>query len=227
MCKCQDKVELSLIETNLVLLLEARKDVALLYVSFVEQKPLKKCQLQRKEALKNALIVGGKVIPPQGVHIPICEADGTFSAIQCDQYLGGCWCVDQNGNEKAGTRTQDGKPKCQQRMFLIFSFLHSSLLLCVNSFARSLSYPFIIHLSSIFHPFVTKARFPLSPRMSQYRRGRKFSLRRPAILQHSATLCNTLQHSATLCDSMEIRPNLSLICHQCVTNLSLIFCKKM
>ena len=205
------KFELSLIETNLVLLLEARKDVTLLYVSFVEQKPLKKCQLQRKEALKNALIVGGKVIPPQGVHIPICEADGTFSAIQCDQYLGGCWCVDQNGNEKAGTRTQDGKPKCQQRMFLIFSFLHSSLLLCVNSFARSLSYPFIIHLSSICHPFVTKARFPLSSMMLQCRRDRKFSI--SATPCDTATLCNTLQHSATLCDSMEIRPNLSLICH--------------
>ena len=118
------KIELNLTAANFVLLLKARKDLTLLYIFFAEQKPLKKCQLQRREALKNALVVGGKIIPPPGVHVPICEADGTFSAIQCDQYLGDCWCVDQNGDEKHGSRTQNGKPICQ-RMLLIFPFLHS------------------------------------------------------------------------------------------------------
>ena len=81
---------------------------------FIGQKTLEKCRQERKKALKSSLVVGGKIIPPLGVHVPICEIDGSFSEIQCDHYTGDCWCVDRNGTEKDGTRTRDGKPICHR-----------------------------------------------------------------------------------------------------------------
>ena len=80
-----------------------------------------KCELKRKEALKDALIVDGKVIPPEKVYVPICEADGNFSVIQCHQFKGECWCVDENGDELSNTRTTEVKPKCHS-MSDAFSF---------------------------------------------------------------------------------------------------------
>ncbi|XP_048581312.1 uncharacterized protein LOC5512067 isoform X7 [Nematostella vectensis] len=46
--------------------------------------------------------------------VPRCLPDGSFEAIQCQPATGKCWCVDVNGNELVGTRT-DSKPVCTSR----------------------------------------------------------------------------------------------------------------
>lgn len=84
-------------------------------IFFAEEKPLTKCELDRKEALKDALIVDGKAIPPYDVYVPICEADGNFSLLQCNQFIGECWCVDEHGIEKKNTRTSEERPICHRK----------------------------------------------------------------------------------------------------------------
>jgi len=41
-----------------------------------------------------------------GAEVPQCEADGSFSPMQCSGSTGYCWCVDQHGIEIEGTRKQ-------------------------------------------------------------------------------------------------------------------------
>ncbi|XP_061539466.1 nidogen-2 [Phycodurus eques] len=54
---------------------------------------------------------GGKPEPQQ--YLPQCEPDGQFSPIQCYGETTYCWCVDQDGREVPGTRSNDVvKPAC-------------------------------------------------------------------------------------------------------------------
>jgi hypothetical protein len=39
-----------------------------------------------------------------GAFVPQCDADGTFSALQCDGSTGACWCARDDGTELTGTR---------------------------------------------------------------------------------------------------------------------------
>ena len=41
--------------------------------------------------------------------VPRCNKDGSFAEIQCLPRVNKCWCVDEYGNEKNGTR-KTGKP---------------------------------------------------------------------------------------------------------------------
>ena len=41
--------------------------------------------------------------------VPRCNEDGSFVEIQCLAVLNTCWCVDEHGSERNGTR-QAGKP---------------------------------------------------------------------------------------------------------------------
>lgn len=41
--------------------------------------------------------------------VPRCNEDGSFVEIQCLPELNSCWCVDEHGSERNGTR-QEGKP---------------------------------------------------------------------------------------------------------------------
>lgn len=43
-----------------------------------------------------------------GAYIPQCEADGSFSALQCHGSIGHCWCTDEQGREINGTRSRPG-----------------------------------------------------------------------------------------------------------------------
>ncbi|XP_077127845.1 thyroglobulin [Ranitomeya variabilis] len=45
------------------------------------------------------------------VHVPSCEDDGSYKSVQC-QEGGQCWCVDDKGREKSGTRIVEETPKC-------------------------------------------------------------------------------------------------------------------
>jgi len=46
------------------------------------------------------------------VHVMKCTEFGQFDEIQCWPWFGTCWCVDQDGNEVAGTKTNSSRPKC-------------------------------------------------------------------------------------------------------------------
>uniref|UniRef100_A0A182NCM9 Thyroglobulin type-1 domain-containing protein n=1 Tax=Anopheles dirus TaxID=7168 RepID=A0A182NCM9_9DIPT len=50
-------------------------------------------------------------IPPKQKYIAQCDIDGSFRTIQCGPG-NVCWCVDEFGNEKSGTRTNNGQPNC-------------------------------------------------------------------------------------------------------------------
>ena len=49
-----------------------------------------------------------------GEYVPQCEEDGSFSAMQCWWSTGYCWCVNENGEEIAGTSLGPGEgfPNC-------------------------------------------------------------------------------------------------------------------
>ncbi|KAM9829004.1 nidogen-2 [Syngnathus typhle] len=46
--------------------------------------------------------------PPVGIFIPQCDSDGRYRPLQCHGSTGHCWCVDNRGQERAGTRTPPG-----------------------------------------------------------------------------------------------------------------------
>uniref|UniRef100_A0A8C2WUU8 Thyroglobulin type-1 domain-containing protein n=1 Tax=Cyclopterus lumpus TaxID=8103 RepID=A0A8C2WUU8_CYCLU len=46
--------------------------------------------------------------PVVGAYVPQCEDNGQYTASQCHGSTGHCWCVDGNGQERAGTRTPPG-----------------------------------------------------------------------------------------------------------------------
>ncbi|XP_045910155.1 nidogen-2 isoform X5 [Micropterus dolomieu] len=48
--------------------------------------------------------------PIIGVYVPQCDASGQYSPLQCHGSTGHCWCVDGQGQERAGTRTSPGAP---------------------------------------------------------------------------------------------------------------------
>ncbi|CAB1456688.1 unnamed protein product [Pleuronectes platessa] len=54
--------------------------------------------------------------PIVGAYVPQCDANGHYTPLQCHGSTGHCWCVDNRGQERGGTRTSAGtQPKdCDQ-----------------------------------------------------------------------------------------------------------------
>nr|XP_019960182.1 PREDICTED: nidogen-2 isoform X7 [Paralichthys olivaceus] len=54
--------------------------------------------------------------PLLGAYVPQCDANGHYTPLQCHSSTGHCWCVDNRGQERGGTRTSPGtQPKdCDQ-----------------------------------------------------------------------------------------------------------------
>uniref|UniRef100_A0A8C2WUR9 Thyroglobulin type-1 domain-containing protein n=1 Tax=Cyclopterus lumpus TaxID=8103 RepID=A0A8C2WUR9_CYCLU len=48
--------------------------------------------------------------PVVGAYVPQCEDNGQYLPLQCHGSTGHCWCVDDRGQERAGTRTPPGRP---------------------------------------------------------------------------------------------------------------------
>lgn len=63
------------------------------------------CQKERQVAL------GWKGIPSAESFVPTCRPDGEYNVVQCHSSLSICWCVEKNGIEKQGTRS-NGIPSC-------------------------------------------------------------------------------------------------------------------
>ncbi|GAA6111407.1 nidogen-2 isoform X1, partial [Tachysurus ichikawai] len=43
-----------------------------------------------------------------GAFIPVCDEEGRYMSLQCHGSTGHCWCVDNRGQERVGTRTPPG-----------------------------------------------------------------------------------------------------------------------
>ncbi|XP_037552667.1 nidogen-2 [Nematolebias whitei] len=67
-----------------------------------------KTSCERHKERAQATISGGH--PVAGAYVPQCDADGHYIPLQCYSTTGHCWCVDQNGQERPGTRTPPGTP---------------------------------------------------------------------------------------------------------------------
>ncbi|XP_063296068.1 nidogen-2 [Pelobates fuscus] len=72
------------------------------------QRPQSVCERWKQSLLEH---YGGK--PTDQQYVPQCDAYGDFSPLQCHGNSGYCWCVDKNGQELPGSRTQPGMtPAC-------------------------------------------------------------------------------------------------------------------
>ncbi|XP_062534773.1 uncharacterized protein LOC134203947 [Armigeres subalbatus] len=50
-------------------------------------------------------------VPPKQKYIAQCDIDGSYRTVQCGPG-NVCWCVDEYGNEKSGTRVTNAEPNC-------------------------------------------------------------------------------------------------------------------
>uniref|UniRef100_A0A3B3DVC5 Nidogen 1a n=2 Tax=Oryzias melastigma TaxID=30732 RepID=A0A3B3DVC5_ORYME len=63
-------------------------------------------------------LLGGTGLGPRGPrpserHIPTCDENGEYEAMQCERWTGYCWCVDRNGVQIQGTYSEPGRsPMC-------------------------------------------------------------------------------------------------------------------
>ncbi|KRY57082.1 Papilin, partial [Trichinella britovi] len=98
---------------------------------FQTAKPIKsKCEQKREEGLLASRHAGSSKVSIQAAFIPECLPDGSYQPIQCDIFSLTCWCVDQDGIEKTGSRVTGGnRPNCNDSPIngVILS-LHSSCL---------------------------------------------------------------------------------------------------
>ncbi|XP_027866982.1 nidogen-2 isoform X6 [Xiphophorus couchianus] len=51
---------------------------------------------------------GSREYPVAGAYVPQCDTDGQYIPLQCHSSTGYCWCVNEDGQERAGTRTPPG-----------------------------------------------------------------------------------------------------------------------
>ncbi|XP_041108807.1 nidogen-1 [Polyodon spathula] len=72
------------------------------------------CQRHRESILRTSSGFsprGPRPIP--GQYVPLCDDQGNYSPLQCHSSIGQCWCVDRNGQEIPGTRSERGvRPPC-------------------------------------------------------------------------------------------------------------------
>ncbi|CAF0990296.1 unnamed protein product [Rotaria sp. Silwood1] len=63
--------------------------------------------LTHLEQVRNAKIIDDHIL------IPVCDANGLYASVQCDQSERYCWCVDKKtGVEMDGTRRLNARPNC-------------------------------------------------------------------------------------------------------------------
>ncbi|KFO74596.1 Nidogen-2, partial [Cuculus canorus] len=72
------------------------------------ERPHTMCERWRQSLLEH---YGGS--PRHDQYVPQCDAEGNFTPLQCHGDSGYCWCVDENGREIQGTRSEPGStPPC-------------------------------------------------------------------------------------------------------------------
>ncbi|XP_059183657.1 nidogen-2 [Centropristis striata] len=68
-------------------------------------RPRSQCE-QHRDSLQSGSDQNGR--PSLGTFVPQCDSDGRYRSLQCHGSTGHCWCVDERGEERAGTRTPPG-----------------------------------------------------------------------------------------------------------------------
>ncbi|XP_075684049.1 thyroglobulin [Rhinoderma darwinii] len=68
------------------------------------------CQLKKQQ-----ILLGGYINSSSTSFTPRCRDSGEYESVQCDQQLGECWCVDNEGMEIYGTRQMGQPAQCPQR----------------------------------------------------------------------------------------------------------------
>ena len=66
-------------------------------------RPKTQCEHHRDSAQDGFSLVGAL--------IPECDEEGRYRPLQCHGSTGHCWCVSDQGQERAGTRTPPGSPR--------------------------------------------------------------------------------------------------------------------
>ncbi|XP_029283500.1 LOW QUALITY PROTEIN: thyroglobulin [Cottoperca gobio] len=77
------------------------------------------------ETLSQCELLRGVAVAEQQGDVPRCTHDGRFRSVQCSGRGHECWCVDGEGQEVVGTRTNSSAPHCASPCQLQ-SFLHCS-----------------------------------------------------------------------------------------------------
>ncbi|XP_075905454.1 nidogen-2 isoform X3 [Nelusetta ayraudi] len=70
------------------------------------ERPKTQCEHHRD----SVQTTGPEGYPILGAYVPQCHANGQYQSQQCHGSSGYCWCVDADGQERAGTRTAPGAP---------------------------------------------------------------------------------------------------------------------
>ncbi|XP_014909284.1 nidogen-2 isoform X5 [Poecilia latipinna] len=77
------------------------------------------CTSERPKTLcerhRDSIQTSSDGFPPPGSYAAQCDENGLYYPKQCDISLGQCWCVDNRGQERAGTRTGPGSPRVECR----------------------------------------------------------------------------------------------------------------
>ncbi|MEQ2203306.1 hypothetical protein XENOCAPTIV_028413, partial [Xenoophorus captivus] len=90
-----------------------------IYFTFALVKELKVSTNSKCEAIRDSLLGQTNFNPrgprlPVGQYIPECDENGDYLPVQCHSSTRQCWCVDRNGQEIPGTRTDQGsRPYCK------------------------------------------------------------------------------------------------------------------
>ena len=84
-----------------------------LYVAFLTGHGLTLCQLLHEKAVTNS---------SEEIYIPQCKRNGNFEDVQCHGLSKECWCVNQEGQEVTGTRT-NGTISCSGLGLFVLIFL--------------------------------------------------------------------------------------------------------
>ncbi|XP_041711549.1 nidogen-2 isoform X1 [Coregonus clupeaformis] len=72
------------------------------------ERPKTQCEQHRDSLLGGLSPRGPRPVPggpAPGAFVPQCDEQGQYRALQCHSSTGHCWCVDNRGQERAGTRT--------------------------------------------------------------------------------------------------------------------------
>ncbi|XP_047453597.1 thyroglobulin [Mugil cephalus] len=64
------------------------------------------------DALSQCELLRGSAVDKQQGDVPHCTQDGKFRPVQCSGRSHECWCVDAEGQEVIGTRTNNSAPHC-------------------------------------------------------------------------------------------------------------------
>ncbi|KAM4602144.1 nidogen-2 [Polymixia lowei] len=70
------------------------------------ERPKTHCE-QHRDSIQTSSPEGYPIV---GGFVPQCDTDGQYRPLQCHGSTGHCWCVDNRGQERAGTRTPPGTP---------------------------------------------------------------------------------------------------------------------